>query len=286
MSKPNFPQIPSYEVQELLAQGANTCVFRAKHELSRRAAAIKILLPRAAAVPINVVRLQHEAKALSRCSHKGVVVVYDYGITPNQFPYLVLDYLPGINLARVLKEAQTIGLDDFSRLFVEVCEAASAIHKAGVIHRDLKPANLMTMPAESGTLIKIIDFGTAKMLNEQPPDTMAPAVAAEIRGTPAYMSPEQCMGQEIDTRSDIFSLGCTMFEALTGASPFLGATAVETMQNIVGREPPPLARIKPEAADMAPVVWRCLLKSPDDRFQSMQEVSAALKNVAQLKTLG
>jgi serine/threonine-protein kinase len=282
MSKPNFPEIPNYEVQELLAQGANTCIFRAKHELSKRAAAVKILLPRAAAVPINVVRLQHEAKALSRCSHKGVVVVYDYGISPNQFPYLVMDYLPGTTLARILKERQTIELDDFNRLFSEACEAIGHIHKAGIIHRDLKPANLMTMPAESAAHVKIIDFGTAKMLGEDLPPTTSPDLEGEIRGTPAYMSPEQCMGQNLDARSDIFSLGSTMFEALTGRSPFLGADSRETMHNIVNREAPPLARIKPEAADLAPVVWRCLLKSADDRFQSMQEVAAALSMVAQM----
>jgi len=284
MSNPNFPVIPNYEVQELLAQGRNTCIFKAKHELSRRTAVVKILLPQAAAVPILVVRLQQEAKALSRCNHKGVLIAYDFGMTVNQFPYLVLDYLPGITLGGILQEQRTIELDDFNRLFFEVCDAVAHIHKCGIVHRELKPANLMTLPEDAASLVKIIDFGTAKILNDDRPPAIAPDTPGEVRGTPAYLSPEQIMGQEADARSDIFSLGCTMFESLTGYSPFLGANDRETVQNVVNREPPPMVQIKPELAGIAPTILRCLLKSPNDRFQSMQELGEALRGVAHINT--
>jgi TolB-like protein/Tfp pilus assembly protein PilF/predicted Ser/Thr protein kinase len=250
-----------YEIVGPLGAGGMGEVYRAKDPRLNRYVAIKV-----SALQFSA-RFEREAKAIAALNHPNICQIYDLG--PN---YLVMELIEGTPLRGPLP------LDLTLHYAVQICDALEAAHKKNITHRDLKPSNILV--TESG--VKLLDFGLAKMGNASAPpaldgttQTTDITAAGTVLGTAAYMSPEQAKSEETDARSDIFSFGLVLYEMLSGHPAFLMKSAIETMAAIVRDEPAPLDA----PPKLSAIVTRCLRKLPDSRFQTINEVRAALEQV-------
>lgn len=265
-----------YEIIETLGEGGMAVVYRALDTALKKEVAIKIL--RAGSEAELVARFQREARALSRLKHRNVVGVLDFGVSEDCMPYLVMDFAAGRNLARVLDEEGPLPLERVASIMSQLCSGLAAAHRQAVVHRDLKPANVIV--GEDGESITIVDFGLARFLEGSARSATLTRPGA-VMGSPFYMSPEQASGEEADTRSDIYSLGCVLFKMLTGREPFRGETIVDTLLTKSKSPPPSLSsfvdREYPDGLDS--VVAVCLALAPGDRFATVEELDAKLSEV-------
>lgn len=246
-------------------------VYQATDDLLQKTVAIKVL--HKSVNPGAVVRFQIEARATARLNHANIVKILDFGITDDYEPYMVIEFLEGVNLAVYLQEQKQLKLEAFLQIFFQVCSGLSHAHKRQVLHRDLKPSNLIIWFDGTTYNVKIVDFGIAKLFIDDQSIT-SPGV---VLGSPLYMSPEQCAGKNVDNRSDIYSLGCVMYECLAGRPPFLGQTALETMSEHQSKEPPNLNSNDDIPEWLHFVVLKCLRKSPEDRYQTVDDLRADLQ---------
>lgn len=248
-------------------------VYKARHKIIGREVALKILLQDTD--PTAVERFKQEAKAASLLNHPNIIGIYDFGIYKDQ-AFLVMDCLEGPNLSDVLAQEGHIAVQRAINIFRQTVTALEHAHKKGVLHRDLKPSNLCLIKTEDGKeMVKIVDFGIAKFMPIAGQEAQQLTRTGEIFGSPLYMSPEQCLAHKLDGRSDIYSLGCVMYESLTGQPPIYGETAYETMTMHVSTPPKPFNKIAPSLTidpNIEAIVFRCLEKKPDDRYQTMQEL--------------
>lgn len=266
-----------YEVIEAIHVGQSSAVYLAKHMVTFKTYALKVL--RHPAEPSAWARFQIEARCLARISSAHVVRVYNMGVGPDNEPYLVMDYIEGEGLDKIIKRGTINDLHRFRELFGQACSAMQEVHESKTVHRDVNPSNLLITPAgKEAELLTLIGFTFARALNDK-----ATEQVGEVVGNPYYMSPEQCLGGAVDQRSDIYSLGCSMFEALTGAPPFPSQSMVEAMSMHISEQPFLTLADIPDFAPVQAVVLRCLEKRPQDRFQSAAEVRLALVG-QQLKT--
>ncbi|HEY9868924.1 MAG TPA: serine/threonine-protein kinase, partial [Candidatus Obscuribacterales bacterium] len=207
--------------------------------------------------------------------HPNVVQVHDSGITEDGRPYLVMSYIEGRSLGEILEEEDRLEPERAIRIFSQVCDALAHAHHKGVVHRDLKPNNIMLVKTEASTdVVKIVDFGIAKLVAPDGTDTQTLTRTGETFGSPWYMSPEQCLAQRLDSRSDIYSLGCVMYHALTGKPPLAGESAFETMTFHVSKKPRPFKSVRPDLGvqpELERVVRVAMEKIPEERWQSMTE---------------
>jgi len=266
-----------YRVVRKLGQGGMGVVYLGEHNLIGRRAAIKVLHRERGAQRENVERFFNEARATSAVDDPGIVHIYDFGITPQDTAYLVMEYLDGESLSVRLRRRGPLPCNDAVRITRQIASSLAAAHAANIVHRDLKPENLFMVrdgEALGGERPKILDFGIAK-LGDDGLDRFQTRTGA-VMGTPAYMSPEQCNAGKIDQRTDIYSLGCVLFHLLLGRPPFdlqgVGAIIAAHL-----REPAPVpSAISPNVpAILDPLIARCLAKDPDDRFSSMSELQQA-----------
>ena len=221
-------------------------------------------------------RFQYEAKAASGLNHPNVVGIYDFGITDDGKAYLVMDYLEGEDLSTILDREDLLPEIQAREIFRQACAGLDHAHSKGVIHRDLKPSNLFLCPLEEGAfVVKLVDFGIAK-ISEAPGEAAQNLTrTGEVFGSPLYMSPEQCAGKPLDARSDLYSLGCLMYEVLTGRRPLVGDTAIDTMHKHLKETPLPFKKIAPTivvSENLETAVLKCLAKSPKDRFESVADL--------------
>jgi len=268
----------SYRVIAKLGAGGMGTVWVAEHQLLGSRAAIKVLLPDLSKQDKIVQRFFDEARAATRIRDPGIVTVHDFGWHQGD-AYIVMELLTGETLQ------QRLGIGRMAPLqavrMIQMCGLAmAAAHARGIIHRDLKPDNIFVVadPAvPGGERIKLLDFGIAKLLDRDRDEGHLSTVTGAIMGTPAYMSPEQCRGAgEIDHRTDIYALGCVLFQLLCGRPPFIAQTPGDMIASQI-RETPPLpssifAGLGPELDAM---VMKCLAKDPNDRFQTMSELVRA-----------
>jgi serine/threonine protein kinase len=253
-----------YEILTPLGEGGMGEVYKARDTRLDRTVAIKILKGGFSD------RFMREAKTIGSLNHAHICTLHDVG--PD---YLVLEYVEGAPVKGPLP------LPEVVRLGQQICEALEAAHRKGIVHRDLKPANILV--TRSG--VKLLDFGLAKgklsVPGEQEATLTQPITQAGfVVGTVPYMSPEQLQGAEADTRSDIFSLGCVLYEMVTGERPFQGKTQVSVMAAILEHDPPPISEkqpLTPYSLDHA--IRLCLAKEPDERWQSAHDVGLELRNV-------
>jgi len=265
----------AFVITGLLGSGAMGNVYRASQETIGRDVAIKFLPVEIASDATAVQWLTREAKALGLLNHPGIVTTFDFGFTAKSEPYLVLELVDGKSLQAILDKVTTLNSARALPIFVQICEAMSYAHGQGIIHRDLKPLNIMVGKRDQVEFAKILDFGIVKLTSESQQLTKS----GEIWGSPFYMSPEQCCGGAVDNRSDIYSLGCVMFRALTGEVPHRGASFPETIARKLSEYPPAFATISPDlniSEKLEAVVLKCLRKNSDERYATMQELRSEL----------
>lgn len=284
-----MPSVPSelpkvidnkYEVIALLGKGGMGSVYRVRHIFLKKECALKTLEAEVNAV--NMRRFEKEAQVLSRLDHPNTVKTFDYGFIDGKFPYFVMELVQGESLGEKVKNYGPISLKLVFDIFIPLCFALQEAHDRGITHRDIKPSNIMLLSQGGKTIPKLVDFGIAR-LNDLTLGATALTQTGEIMGSPLYMSPEQCGAGNLDFRSDIYSLGCSLFEALTGVPPFYGANALATIGMHLHQEPPSLCEAslgKEFSPDLEELVSVMLAKSPDDRYQSMTEVAEVLMHIA------
>lgn len=261
--------------------GGMGIVYKARDTLLDKPVAIKILTG-SGQESIPVQRFQREAKALGKLSHKGLVTVLDFGMSQSGNPYLVMDFVEGVSLQDYLEQTGRLNLQSFLDLFINLSKAMEHSHENGVIHRDLKPSNVVLFISEGKiNEVKIIDFGIALLPDEVDFKLTRPNA---LLGSPFYMSPEQINSGHADERSDIYSLGCLMYECLTGAPPYKSDTAMNTMNMHVSSNIPSLNDNQNDVIysdQIDSLVQKTLQKDPDKRFQSMNSLAYALENLVE-----
>lgn len=280
----------SYEVLDFLGRGAMGMVYKVKHVSMSAEYALKILTGNQIS-EMNVLRFQNEAQAIAKLNHPNIIAVYNFGLHDGRLPFYVMDLLSGENLLEKVDAFGPPPIDVVLSMYIEVCAGLSYAHKKGILHRDVKPANFVVLDAPDvrGARIKVVDFGIVKFAEELKPDAQKLTAVGDVCGSPSYMSPEQASAQKIDARSDVYSLGCSLFQTLTGRLPFLGRSATDTMMMHFQKDAPTLAskgdgRVYSE--ELEALVARMLAKAPMDRYQSMDQVALDLRNILDGKPLG
>jgi len=273
-------QIGPYRIVRLLGAGGMGAVYEARQEPLNRRVALKTLHPQYVTNPELVARFFNEAKVLSSLEHPSLVQVSDFGHAADGTAYLIMEYLRGQSIGHRLR-AGTGRMPLVAALQVawQVAEVLGLAHAQGVVHRDLKPDNLMLVAdlvAPGGERVKVLDFGIAKLLNQTAPGGLRTNTQA-VMGTPTYMSPEQCAGAgRVDAKSDVYSLGCVLFQLLAGRPPFVTEGIGRLLGMHMYEEPPALASLAPEVpAAVCALVHRLLGKDSGQR-PSMTETATAL----------
>lgn len=236
-----------YVIESLIGRGGMGRLYKARHVHTDKVVAIKVLLPQFAA-DRRVARLfQEEAKAASALDHPNIVRILDYGATESSHSFIVMDYIEGTTLEALLRE-RILTINEFYDIFDQICNALIAAHSKDIIHCDIKPGNIVLINNSSGAYtVKLIDFGLAKIL--PPPQTsvqMQLTDSFDICGSPAYMSPEQCRGSKLDARSDLYSVGCVMYESLSGHLAAPGISVMECVSKHLEETPPTFSEVCPE----------------------------------------
>jgi serine/threonine protein kinase len=260
-----------YRVLKRLSQGGMGSIYLGYDERLKRRLAIKVMLKQYAEHAVARQRFLREASVAVSLKHANVVEIYDADEW-NGVPYLTMEYLQGVSLDDFLKSKGAPGIRQTIRVAREVCEGLAAAHKLGLVHRDIKPGNIF-LEAPNGK-VKILDFGLVKSLIDDAKLTTSGSVV----GTPAYMSPEQARGKEIDQRSDLFSLGAVLYRTLTGKLPFEGASLMDMLVALSQHDPKPIRDLNPRVSEpMAQLIHELLRKKPEERPQSAEEVLQRLK---------
>jgi len=270
-----------YDIIDVIGHGGMGVVYKGRQVLMDRTVAIKMLQSQHIADSMSVKRFHQEGKAASKMNHPHVITVYDFGVTPTSGqPFIVMDYLLGTDLSQIIKEEGQLGVERSLKILAQSTDALDHAHRMGVIHRDLKPSNIMLIDYEDEKdYVKVVDFGVAKLISAGGEQQRLTQIG-EVCGSPVYMSPEQCQGLELDSRSDIYSMGIVIYETLTGRLPILGKTMVETMSKHITEPPPRFTEVRPDLyipERLEAVVFKALAKDRADRHQSMAELTRDLE---------
>jgi serine/threonine-protein kinase len=269
-----------YRVERVLGSGGMGVVVAATHLELDQPVALKFILPQALAGAGNVERFMREARAAVRLKSEHVARVYDVGRDGEDRPFMVLELLEGMDLAKLSKHKGSLPVADAVEYLLQACEALVEAHAAGIVQRDLKPQNLFVTRRLNGTpLVKVLDFGIAKAIGPLAAGQLSLTDSAAIIGSPLYMAPEQMRSaRTAEVRSDIWALGVILFELLGGQLPFDGETVTEVCIRVVNEQPAELLSLRP-ALDPAlvAIVMRCLAKDPEERFHNVSALAAALE---------
>jgi serine/threonine protein kinase len=280
-----------FTITGFLREGAMAAVYRATQPAEPHDVAIKVMLPQLLSDPTFVGRFRREAKAAARLQHPNTVGIIDYGVD-GRLPYIAMELLLGQDLYEMLVLNRRLPEVRTAKILLQVCDALSAAHEQGIVHRDLKPENIMLLRDSADPNVdhvKVLDFGIAKILERElsPDDALsstfgqsALTMAGVIVGTPAYMSPEQCKGEAVDARSDIYSCGVLLYHLITGRLPFAGETPVDIATKHL-REPPPAPTMLVPGLHpgLEATILTALSKRPAERQSSAAELRAELERV-------
>jgi serine/threonine-protein kinase len=269
-----------YQIERVIGAGGMGVVVAALHLQLGTRVAIKFLLRSARENPDTVARFAREARAAASVANEHVARVLDVGALENGAPFIVMEFLEGVDLATRLRERGPMPVEEAVECVLQACEALSEVHAAGIVHRDLKPANLFWLRRPSGLpWIKVLDFGISKVLDADPSKLQAAIThSATVMGSPPYMSPEQLQStRSVDARTDIWALGVILFELITGRSPFIAATFPEVYLNIAVRAPPSPREFNASCpVPLEAAILRCLSKRREDRFRDVAALARAL----------
>ena len=274
-----------YRLDAQLGVGGMGTVYRARHLLIDRPVAVKVLNPRFVEDEAARTRFQREARAAGRLQHTNAVTVTDFGQTSDGYVYIVMELLEGRTLRDILAKEAPLEAARSVSLMLQVSDAVAAAHEAGIIHRDLKPANIFIVQrAEVPSLVKVLDFGIAKLAAEslEEDEVKALTQVGAMIGTPRYMSPEQCNGAELTPAADVYSLGVILYEMLTGTVPFSGSTPLAIAMKHTSELPRrPREFVASIPAALEDVVLHALEKRPQDRPANAAEFRQELLTTAE-----
>ncbi|MBY0550143.1 MAG: serine/threonine protein kinase [Candidatus Obscuribacterales bacterium] len=282
--KPGTVVDDRYEIVEHLGDGGMGSVYKARERGLERFIALKMLHRSLVGDQEHLDRFRREGAVLATLEHPHILQCYRFGVWQGMLPYISMEYIVGRSLSSVIADAGKVPLERVLTLGQQICAAMEHAHQHKVVHRDLKPANIMVIQGERGDVVKVLDFGLAKILRDDGAVSQHLTQTGSLVGSVYYMSPEQCLGKKADLRSDIYSLGCLLYEALTGAPPLMADTPVGLIYLHVNSTPESLANhfLKSELRDgLNDALMRSLAKDPADRYQSMEDFRAALSLVQQ-----
>lgn len=269
-----------YILRRKLGEGGMGAVYLAENVAINQRIAIKVLHPESAANDEMVQRFNREADAIARLSHPNTIRVFIFGKTPDPLIYLAMEFVDGRPLRDVLHEHGAFDELRAINVLRQALHALSEAHELGIVHRDLKPDNIMlTRFRGVDDFVKVLDFGIAKIKEQDGQDQRKLTQAGIVYGTPEYLSPEQARGKDIDHRADLYALGIILYEMLTGVVPFNGSTSLAILSGHVYQEPPDPSSVSkaPIADAMKDVLFKAIAKKPEDRYQSAMEFLEALE---------
>jgi serine/threonine protein kinase len=271
----------TYAVERLLGEGGMGRVYLAQHKrIAQKRVAIKVLHGDLATNPQVLARFQREAESAAVISHPNVVTVLDVDVTPRGMPYMVCEFLEGIDLADHLKDVQRLDVIDAVSITRQLCQGLGAAHARGVIHRDLKPPNIFLVGdfskgAPPHLFAKVLDFGLSRFHGAEGEQNLTKT--GFIMGTPSYMAPEQARGQRVDHRADVYGLGTILYTVLTGRAPFQGETPQAIILALLNSEPPrPRSLVPTIPPHLELVIERAMARNPDERYPDMAAFEQAL----------
>ncbi|HKF57609.1 MAG TPA: bifunctional serine/threonine-protein kinase/formylglycine-generating enzyme family protein [Blastocatellia bacterium] len=267
-----------YRLDARVGEGGMGSVYRATHVQMEHTVAVKVMHSDLASDQVAVERFRREAKAAAQIRHPNAVAVTDFGVTKKEgIAYLVMEFLEGGDLRRKIKREKRLDCSEAILIMNQACAALNAAHEKGIIHRDLKPDNIWLLESTNPyAQVKVLDFGIAKLKASAEASNLTQK--GMIVGTPYYMSPEHCRSEELDPRSDIYSLGIILYEMLAGKVPFEGSSPLQVMYKHNTEQPKPLRQIRPEIPEQIErVVLRALEKRKEDRQSSALELAAELE---------
>ncbi len=268
-----------FRIERLLGSGAMGAVYAIRHEITRHERALKLLHPEARMVPDLVRRFLNEASAAGRAGNPHLVETFDAGTLPTGEPYVVMELLRGETLGQALARERALSPGRAADIVAQAAEGIEAAHRAGIIHRDLKPDNLFLTTLEGRPFVKILDFGVSKFLTTRLGESSVGTRAGMVYGSPAYMSPEQIVGQlDLDPRSDVYSLGVVLFQSLTGRLPFDAPNIQVLTARMLTEAPIPIETIRGDLPlTLVHVVKRALATAREHRFATAWAMAEALK---------
>jgi serine/threonine protein kinase len=278
----------TYAVERLLGEGGMGRVYLAQHKrIAQKRVAIKVLHNEFSGSAQVLARFQREAESAAAISHPNVVTVLDVDVTPRGMPYLVCEYLEGVDLSDHLREVKRLDVPDAIAITRQLCRGLGAAHARGVIHRDLKPPNIFLVGdfskgAPPRLFAKILDFGLSRFNSVEGEQNLTKT--GFIMGTPSYMAPEQARGQRVDQRADVYGLGTILYTVLTGHAPYEEETPQATILALLNSEPPrPRSRMPSIPPHVELIIERAMAKNPDDRYPDMAAFEQALEGLPNLR---
>ncbi len=274
----------TYRITGILGEGGMGRVYEAWHtRIKQKRYAIKVLHPEYARSPEVLSRFQREAEAAASVSHPNAVGVYDVALTPQGWPYLVCDFLEGVDFSEHLKDHAPLRPSTAKHIALQVCDALIEAHACGVVHRDLKPQNVFLVgDFKDGVpefpVAKVLDFGLSRFLGSGDSELTKTGV---IMGTPSYMAPEQARGERVDHRCDVYGVGAIVYASLTGRPPFKTETPQATVLAVMNEEPPRPTALNPDIpVALELVIQKAMAKDPEQRYQTMQDLQSAIAELS------
>jgi serine/threonine-protein kinase len=265
-----------YKVLEFLGRGGMSIVYKVEHLLLSKILAIKFLQAQYVSKGDSVLRFQREGKAMARLQHPNLCSVTECSVIEG-VPFLVMEFLQGQSLDQILHEEKRLSARRTVEIMLQVADGLMHAHQENIVHRDIKPSNIMMTPLDSGEeMAKVVDFGLARIMDG---DDQKLSQTGEAFGSPLYMSPEQCLGNPIDARTDIYGLGCVIYECISGNVPFRGSSFLETFNLHIGGELKPFAKGLDVPQALSELVSKMLAKDAIDRPASMADVRQSLNSI-------
>jgi serine/threonine-protein kinase len=270
-------RLGQYELNEKIGEGGMGAVYLAEHRLLKRPCALKLINPELQNNPVTLARFEREVQSAATLSHPNTIEIFDYGHTDDGTFYYVMEYLPGLSLADLVRKFGPLPAGRAVYIMRQVCKSLAEAHRQGMVHRDLKPPNIfIAILGGECDVAKVLDFGLVKTTTS--PESPQLTADFTVSGTPSFMAPEQAQGiRDIDGRADIYALGAILYFLLTGRPPFEKETPVALMIAHASEQVRPMSELGVEVpADLEAIVLRCLAKSPADRFDDARDLATAL----------